>query len=188
MARRRRVLVRRPNPFDLKALRKFRCQNVGEKHTRDVERLIRRGVCDELAGPNPAIGVLVAETRTFEIVGVIAWRETVDAFEIVALGVVPERRREGIGTLLKVHVMEIALAAGVDRVHSDVHRNNRAMRALNEKLGAAAEKSPEDGDYLVCVATATAVHRWRQVTRMLLNWAYERVGLDPEDPASRTTP
>ena len=54
---------------------------------------------------------------------------------IVTIAVRPEHRRQGIGELLLVAILEIALEAGQDGVTLEYRISNREARALYEKYG-----------------------------------------------------
>lgn len=98
-----------------------------------------------------ACKIIVALDAARAVVGVILYGREEDKYVVYSLGVVRDRRREGIATMLKkAAVADLVEACGgrID-VLSLVHRRNVAMRAVNEKLGASSERDPTDGEYLL---------------------------------------
>jgi GNAT superfamily N-acetyltransferase len=94
-------------------------------------------------GPsNPNVGCYVAiEDVTSRLVGAIVFTaERGEEAFIHAVGVVPDRRREGIGTTLKEQAIDYFAYVGALAYRSEVDRFNRAMQELNEnRFGLAAE-------------------------------------------------
>jgi GNAT superfamily N-acetyltransferase len=89
------------------------------------------------------------------IIGVICIGPDEDgAMVIHALGVVHDRRREGIGTHLKKVALVDAAADGHGLVVSFVHRRNTPMLKLNEKLGVVAQPDADDPEYMFSVVAA----------------------------------
>ncbi len=112
--------------------------------------MVEEGSCgsgDEVAAE--AFVAVVAD----QLVGVVAFQmrePTIAAIPVLA--VTHSHRRRGIGTALKQRVLDTVAPRGVLEVVSEVHRRNTAMNNLNAKLGAVADKDPDDGDLLLTVA------------------------------------
>lgn len=86
------------------------------------------------------------------IVGVVVYSLLGDSPGIASLGVVRDRRCEGIGTRLKQGVMArfaAEMGAGA-KVFSEVHRNNGPMLAINDKLGVKRELNPDNRAHWLC--------------------------------------
>jgi hypothetical protein len=78
---------------------------------------------------------------------------------IYSLGVVRNRRREKIGTLLKAAVLVVVESERPGTpVTSQVHRRNGAMIELNRSIGVSTTPDPEDLDYLLSVAPPVVLH------------------------------
>ncbi len=156
-------IFRLAEPKDAEQIAQLRCANPNERWTRDVERAVRSDLAEAVADGDPEYCVHVAvDTRTAVIVGVVAhgsvsWEDPDgDSAErssyIHALAVVHEHRRRGIGERLKLDVLNEAAEAGMKLVTSNVHRKNFAMKALNDKLGVASDRDPQDGEMYFTVA------------------------------------
>jgi ribosomal protein S18 acetylase RimI-like enzyme len=106
--------------------------------------------------------VVGEEEATGRIVGAIVFgpdSEVADQYRIHSLGVVPDRRRQGIAERLKVAALaEIAAVAGrVQNVFSEVHKNNLAMLGLNDKLDVKRAPDPENrAHFLSAIAVEPA--------------------------------
>jgi len=59
----------------------------------------------------------------------------IDELEVMAVGVLPEARRQGIGRSLVLHLLAAARASGGRRVLLEVARGNGAARELYESAG-----------------------------------------------------
>ena len=59
----------------------------------------------------------------------------IDELEVLAVGVLPEARRQGVGRRLVEHLLEAARASGGRRVLLEVARSNVAARQLYEGAG-----------------------------------------------------
>jgi hypothetical protein len=139
--------VRRYGDDDAAQLRSFTCFTPGQRWTKPPQKIIRAAPDSD---ENPSIFVAVDLTaRKGRILGVIVF----DADErfINSLGVVRDRRQEGIGIALKrACLAELAAIAGTEvEVLSTVHKRNIPMRRLNECLGVGTTKDPDEGDYLL---------------------------------------
>ncbi len=159
--------VRRYLPQDLQRLRTFDCSTPGAKWTK-VPRKMIRDAPDLLEDPESDVTILVAAQTSYDwlrrrpretrvVLGVCVYAVEDGVFISHALGVVRNRRREGIGWALKQVAMANAVADGAEReVVSQVHRRNIEMNALNRKLQAATSKDPEDGELLLTMVLAQA--------------------------------
>jgi GNAT superfamily N-acetyltransferase len=127
--------IRLATVADVPELRKFRCLSYGEDYTADVERLIRGDLCDALEDglAESCVHVAVLETVRGElvIVGVVTHGPAEDSTDepgptdaILALAVLPEWQRRGIGIALKRAVIDECIQRGLVRVTSEVHRRN----------------------------------------------------------------
>lgn len=59
----------------------------------------------------------------------------VDELEVLALGVLPTARRQGVGRALLEHALAATRASGGRRITLEVGRNNAAARRLYEAMG-----------------------------------------------------
>jgi GNAT superfamily N-acetyltransferase len=95
--------------------------------------------------------ILVAVDASGRIVGVIAagLHEIYGELIVFGLGVVPDRRRLGIGIDLKMTALaEMSeRAGGPIRVYSFVHEDNDPMNQLNEKINATREDAKPEPEY-----------------------------------------
>jgi GNAT superfamily N-acetyltransferase len=147
------VTIRALTAADRTALAGFTCARLGEAWGEAVQETIRHDLADQLAaGTASAVGLYDADGV---LCGVAAWR-IYDAMapvlcrsDIVAVAV--RERRKGYGRALKQAVIDEARAAGAVAVASIVHRDNRAMIALNQQLGAIVQHNPEDPEHCRCV-------------------------------------
>lgn len=80
-----------------------------------------------------AVGVLAAEGGV--PVGFVLARRAADEAEILALAVVPERRRRGVGRALLEACLEALAGQGVGRVFLEVAADNAGARALYGAAG-----------------------------------------------------
>lgn len=69
--------------------------------------------------------------------GLVLWRVAADEAEILTLGVVPARRRGGLGRALLDAAETLAAAAGARRMFLEVAADNAAARALYARAGYA---------------------------------------------------
>ena len=148
-------------------LKTFCCYTPGEKWTKVPQKMIRDAP-DLLMSGDQDVRVLVAcptkwgwrrlrKGEDGRVLGVIVFGAEGAEFVSHAIGVVTDRRREGIGTALKKAALAEFLADSETRVvSSQVHRRNRAMLGLNKKLGAETQRDPEDGELLINVIVAVS--------------------------------
>lgn len=138
--------VRRYVEDDAAQLRSFTCSTPGQRWTKPPQKIIRAAPdADECPS------IFVAEDLKFDrgrILGVIVFQ--VDELYINSMGVVRDRRREGIGTALKqASLAEMVALGGTVTAVSSVHKKNIPMLKLNDGLGVVATRDPEDGDYML---------------------------------------
>jgi tRNA threonylcarbamoyladenosine biosynthesis protein TsaB len=92
---------------------------------------------------------IVARLREGDLpVGFALLRTVADEAELLSLGVVPERRREGIAQRLVAACFDRCRIAGVRRLHLEVAEDNRAARTLYARasfLPAGRRKGYYDG-------------------------------------------
>lgn len=77
-------------------------------------------------------------TLVIEEQGIVAFlllQVTSPEAEILTLGVVPEKRRQGLAVLLLVAAMELLRAQGVQRLLLEVAKDNAAALSLYAKMG-----------------------------------------------------
>jgi len=149
------VEIRRYREADREAIESFRCVMPGQRHwTRPPEQCIRGAPADISEGVDAALFV-AEESPTGRIVGVIVFGPDLNVagqHRIHAMGVVSDRRRQGIGTRLKVAALaELAATVGRQNVFSRVHRNNVAMIGLNDKLDAKKDLDPDYPAHFISV-------------------------------------
>lgn len=72
-----------------------------------------------------------------ELVAVVSWASTDrdDTWVCLVLAVRLGRQRRGAGRLMKQYLIEQARSHGIRAIRSVVHRDNKAVWALNERLG-----------------------------------------------------
>lgn len=155
------VEIRRYREADREAVESFRCVTPGQQHwTRPPEQCIRCAPADISEGVDAALFV-AEEKPSGRIVGIIVFGPDLDVegqHRIHAMGVVLDRRRQGIGTRLKVAALvEIATTVGHRAVFSRVHRNNVAMIGLNDKLRAEKELDPDHPAHFISVVVVNPV-------------------------------
>lgn len=118
-----------------------------------VERMIQQDLAAVVEAGSLETCVHLVHDGTGRLVGLgahapVANDELETAERISCLAVVHDRRRQGIGTQIKIDVMIESAPRGVRTILSEVHRRNVAMKGLNAKLSAVTEPLPDDGDYL----------------------------------------
>ena len=143
------VVIRRVEAADSCALQQFfRDLSPASRYGRFL-RVIRELPEDLLARfthPDPAReAVLVASLAhsPARIVGVAQFAGAVDA-EGSEIGVVVSDawQRRGLGCHLLDALMNVAIAAGIERVHADILADNHAMRQLAHSLGFEITTNP----------------------------------------------
>ncbi len=85
---------------------------------------------------------LAAEGRSYlvceqsgQVVGYAGLLVVAEDAHVVTLGVDPDRQRRGLGTLLMLRLVEIALAAGAVNLTLEVRVGNEAAQALYRRFG-----------------------------------------------------
>ena len=146
------VVFRFYRPEDRDTVKGFRRSDRGRPWTREAQDVIREPP-DLLSDPDLAFEIVVGTDPSGRIVGVIVFGADTDHADrrtIFSMGVVRDRRRQGIGiTMKKATLVEIA-AAGYDGVvFSQVHKYNKAMLGLNEKLGVKRDMDPDRPRYFL---------------------------------------
>lgn len=76
-----------------------------------------------------------AERREGSIVGYVCVRLMYEEAQVCNLAVLPEYRRQGIGTALVSHVLEFSKQQGCERCELEVNVCNEGALALYEKCG-----------------------------------------------------
>jgi predicted GNAT superfamily acetyltransferase len=110
-----------------------------------------REAAKQLDPSNPSLGCYVAvEEGTDRLVGVIVFTATTGSAAFIhAVGVVRDRRREGIATALKQQAIDYFGYVGVPTFHSTVDRFNTHMQNLNEtKFGLVGEPDETGKDFI----------------------------------------
>jgi hypothetical protein len=153
------VLIRTCRPEDHQQIEAFTCAPYGDKPAKAAQAIIRGAPVDVPACEYSVDGVIAVACDGDRVVGVVVYgceAEDSEVVTIFSLGVSLDRQREGIGISLKTAVMAEAAARDdwPSRISSEVHRTNRKMRGLNDKLGVASFPDPLNGEYLM---TAIAV-------------------------------
>lgn len=90
-----------------------------------------------------------------ELAGFLVTRSAADEVEILNIAVAPQWRRAGLGSRLLKHALEVARAAGAQRVFLEVRESNRAAIALYTRLGFQAAGRREN--YYAAPAEAALV-------------------------------
>ena len=153
MAEPAEVEVRLYRDSDYDAVTSFECAGRRRPWAKEAQAVIRKAP-DDIRGPRTDALIAVA-VEGERIVGVIVFGtdpKYVKTRSIFTMGVVCDRRRQGIGFRLKKAALAELAASGYDGpVYSQVHKYNKEMRGLNEKLLAEHELDPEAGKYLLTV-------------------------------------
>jgi ribosomal protein S18 acetylase RimI-like enzyme len=153
--------IRPYRPSDADSLKSFVCVTPGENFTREVQRLIR-DLPNQIDNTTDDVWIGVAHDVNAGVVGVVVYQaatfgEPTNSEQrqfIVALGVRPEFRRRGVGTLLKTAAILDMSERGISGpTVSLVNRRNNAMMRLNtSRFSASAEPDPENpDDFIVTV-------------------------------------
>jgi ribosomal protein S18 acetylase RimI-like enzyme len=72
------------------------------------------------------------------------WTTALECY-LAELYVVPERRGQGLGRALLAHALDVARAAGADRIDLGTSEDDVAARALYERMGFTNRESLPDG-------------------------------------------
>ena len=141
------VVIRQVEAGDAQALQQFFRNLSPASRYRRFLRAIRELPEDMLARfthPDPAgEAVLVASlphSRT-RIIGMAQYASTGDSSEI-AVVVGDAWQRQGLGYHLLATLMNVAVEAGIERIHADVFADNQPMRRLASKLGSRISTNP----------------------------------------------
>ena len=103
------------------------------------EAWTRRQVEDSLAMPSTyyflidGTGNIIGDAE-MEAVGFVLARQAADEIELLLIGVHPEKRGKGMGTILLRHFFESARTRSANTVFLEMRANNPA-RSLYEKMG-----------------------------------------------------
>jgi ribosomal protein S18 acetylase RimI-like enzyme len=144
-------LVRFYRSEDRSAVVVFDCETYGEDFTREARAIIRQAP-DYLSDDEITIWIIVAEDES-RLVGVVVFGDREDGTpHIFSLGVVRDRRCEGIGTKLKRAALWEFRQRGIYEVRSHVENRNYRMLGLNDKLGVNREPHPEEQGMYLCLA------------------------------------
>ena len=73
--------------------------------------------------------IFIAETSDKE------WIAMVHDLDWNFTGVHPNYRKRGLATAVKVQMLTVARARGIERLHTENHADNAPMLAVNRKLG-----------------------------------------------------
>ena len=143
------ITVRAYHEDDRAQLTDFKCHNYSQKWTKAAQKVLREAP-EAIADPAVDAAIVVAADARNRVVGAAVYGSRDGTNQIFSLGVVKDRRREGIGTGLKIAALaDFAARGGRHDVFSQVHRRNDAMLGLNDKLGVARDKDPEDGEFWI---------------------------------------
>jgi len=136
---------------DREALAWFSCFRFDQPWTRELEDEIRERLLDRVIDGLEVVGLWAGG----ELCGVAAWRIHGSTDPVLCRGdivaVDNARRRKTYGRRLKLEMMMAATRAGAAAISSRVHRDNVAMRSLNEQLEGVEEDDEEDPNYVLCV-------------------------------------
>lgn len=145
------VVFRLYREDDREQVRRLKCRNPGQKWTKEAERVIREA--PDLIAKGVEGQIIVAIDQKGRVVGAVVFGPDPDVDgrpTIASLGVVRTRREEKIGTRLKQAALaELAAAGHRQDVFSQVHKYNRAMLGLNDKLGVKRERDPDRMDHFL---------------------------------------
>jgi acetyltransferase len=141
------AVIRRVRAGDAQALQQFFRDLSPASRYRRFLRAIRELPEDMLAlftHPDPAgEAVLIASlphSRT-RIIGMAQYAGSGESSEI-AVVVGDAWQRQGLGYQLLAALMNVAVEAGIERIHADVFADNQAMRRLASKLGCRIRTNP----------------------------------------------
>jgi hypothetical protein len=141
---------------DADALAHFKCVTPSQRYTKAAQRAIR-DAAKHLAEGGDQVRVDLAVENSGRIVGAIVYGYDDGHAVIQSLGVVRDRRLEGIGTRLKEGVLAhfVTESGPGIVVFSEVHKNNFPMRKLNKKLHVTEELDPDDRSRFLCAIKLT---------------------------------
>jgi ribosomal-protein-alanine N-acetyltransferase len=84
---------------------------------------------------NPEVSFFLLARSGGAVVGFCSFWRVLDELHINNLAVLPNRRREGIGTALLTEVLRDGLRRGARRATLEVRRSNASARRLYERFG-----------------------------------------------------
>jgi len=147
------IEIRLYRDSDYGAVTSFECAGRHRPWAKEAQGVIRKAP-DDVREPD-ADAIIAVALDGKRLVGVIVFGtdpKYVKTRTIFTIGVVCDRRREGIGFALKAAALaELAFRGYDGPVYSQVHKYNREMRGLNEKFLAKYELDPDAGKYLLTV-------------------------------------
>ena len=119
--------IRRANAADILAIRALASQSPEAAQWSEQHY-------DELASTESARVALVAEDGG-EVLGFLVARDVAGELELENIAVAANARRRGIGRKLVEELVKVAVQRGIRTVHLEVRSQNRAARALYERMG-----------------------------------------------------
>jgi acetyltransferase len=141
------VVIRRIGTEDAQALQQFFRDLSPASRYRRFLRVIRELPEDMLARfthPDPAGEAVLVASLAHSCTRIIGMAQYADAGESseVAVVVSDAWQRQGLGYHLLAALLNIAVEAGIERIHADVFADNHAMRRLASKLGCRIRSNP----------------------------------------------
>lgn len=121
------VQIRRATPDDIPAIRALASQSPEAAQWSEQHY-------DELASSESARVALVAEDRG-GVLGFLVAHDVAGELELENIAVAANARRRGSGRRLVEELVKVAVQRGIRRIHLEVRTQNRAARALYERMG-----------------------------------------------------
>jgi ribosomal-protein-alanine N-acetyltransferase len=121
------IQLRRLTPKDLEAIERIERRSYPTPWSRSM-------FASELSKPS-SISLGAFEADTGELVGYLVISRYVDAWHVMNIAVVPERRRQGIAVALFERLFELTAADGRRGYTLEVRISNEAAIKLYERLG-----------------------------------------------------
>jgi ribosomal-protein-alanine N-acetyltransferase len=121
------IQLRRLTPKDLEAIELIERRSYPTPWSRSM-------FASELSKPS-SISLGAFEAETGELVGYLVISRYVDAWHVMNIAVVPERRRQGIAVALFERLFELTAADGRRGYTLEVRISNEAAIKLYERLG-----------------------------------------------------
>ena len=121
------IQLRRLTPKDLEAIERIERRSYPTPWSRSM-------FASELSKPS-SISLGAFEADTGELVGYLVISRYVDAWHVMNIAVVPERRRQGIAIALFERLFELTAADGRRGYTLEVRISNEAAIKLYERLG-----------------------------------------------------
>ncbi len=141
------VVIRRVGTDDAQALQQFfRDLSPASRYRRFLRgiRELPEDMLSRFTDPDPAgEAVLVASPphSPTRIIGMAQYAGTDESSEI-AVVVSDAWQRQRLGYHLLAALLNVAVEAGIERIHADVFADNQAMRRLASKLGCRIRTNP----------------------------------------------